>query len=79
MKILNEQYPYRYCESDNKDKGWIEKYDWQTKRYKKIYDCDSSLQLLTAIEDLNYTKWLDPAGVPCYRENRGDSVRNYHV
>ena len=75
MKILNEQYPYRYCESDNNDKGWIEKYDWQTKRYKKIYECDSSLQLMTAIEDFDYTLWLD--NQPCYRGRRGDSVKAY--
>jgi len=24
------------------------------------------MQLKTAIDDFEYTKWLDPAGVPCY-------------
>jgi len=24
------------------------------------------MQLTTAMEDFEYTKWLDPAGVPCY-------------
>jgi hypothetical protein len=24
------------------------------------------MQLLTAMEDFEYTKWLDPEGVPCY-------------
>ncbi len=25
------------------------------------------MQMTTAIEDFEYTKWLDPEGVPCYR------------
>ena len=74
MKVLKESYPYRFIESDAGDAGWIEKYNYITKRYSKMYECDSSLQLLTAMEDLEYTKWLDPEGVPCYRKNRGDSV-----
>jgi len=24
------------------------------------------MQFKTAIDDFEYTKWLDPAGVPCY-------------
>ena len=78
MKVLHENYPYRMCESDNKDSGWIEKYNWVTKRYLRMYDCDSPLQLLTAIEDPEYCKWLDPEGVPCYRRNRGDVVVSPH-
>ena len=73
MKVLHEQYPYRYCESDKGDDGWIDKYDRQTKRYHRIYDCDSPLQLMTAIDDFDYTLWLD--NQPCYRQNRGDVVR----
>ena len=75
MNVISENYPYRFCESDSKDSGWIEKYNWVTKRYTKMYECDSPLQLMTAIEDINYTRWLDPEGVPCYRELRGDVVR----
>ena len=74
MKVLKESYPYRFVESDARDAGWIEKYNYITKRYSKMYECDSSRQLLTAMEDIEYCKWLDPAGVPCYRQNRGDSV-----
>ena len=29
-----------------------------------MYLCDNFMQLKTAIEDFEYTKWLDPAGVP---------------
>ena len=31
-----------------------------------MYLLDSSIQLDFALEDFEYTKWLDPACVPCY-------------
>jgi len=31
-----------------------------------MYLCDNGIQLTTAMEDFEYTKWLDPAGVHCY-------------
>jgi len=31
-----------------------------------MYLCDNFMQFKTAIQDFEYTKWLDPAGVPCY-------------
>ena len=31
-----------------------------------MYLCDNEMQLMTAMEDFEYTKWLDPDGVPCY-------------
>ena len=34
--------------------------------YKDMYLCDNFMQFKLAIEDPEYTKWLDPAGVPCY-------------
>ena len=37
-----------------------------TKRYSDMYLLDNQMQLLTAIDDFEYTKWLDPDGVPCY-------------
>ena len=27
---------------------------------------DNQMQLITAMDDFEYTKWLDPEGVPCY-------------
>ena len=30
------------------------------------YTRDNGMQLTTAMEDLQYTKWLDPDRVPCY-------------
>ena len=74
MKVLKEQFPYRWCESDDQTAGWIDKFNMNTRRYCRMYDCDSPLQLITAIDDYQYTLWLDPEGVPCYRRNRGDTI-----
>ena len=76
MKVLQERFPYRWCESDNQDSGWIDKFNMNTKRYIRMYECDSPLQLVTAMEDYQYTLWLDTDNVPSYRENRGDVVKS---
>jgi len=31
-----------------------------------MYFLDNQMQLDTCLEDVEYTKWLDPDGVPCY-------------
>ena len=67
-KILLERFPYRFVEET--DRGYIEKNDPGTRRWRLMYDCDSPLQLLTAMEDINYCRWLDPQGVPCYTQGR---------
>ena len=73
MKVIMERYPYRYVESGILENGRpdfrIQKMDNWTKRYKDMYLCDNGMQLTQAIEDFEYTKWLDPAGVPSYRKN----------
>lgn len=71
--VLMERFPYRFVEAD--ERGYIEKWNEMTKRWYHMYECDCRMQLLTAMEDINYTRWLDPEGVPCYREQRGDVVR----
>ena len=38
-------------------------------RYRDMYLCDNEMQLLTAMEDHDYTCWLDPDGVPAYRKD----------
>ena len=73
MKILAERYPYRYVEVGTLDNGFpdyrIEKYDKRTRRYNTMYLCDNGQQLMLAIEDYDYTKWLDPENPPCYNRN----------
>ena len=73
MTILLERFPYRYVETGTLDNGKpdyrIQKMDTYTRRYKDMYLCDNAMQLTTAMEDFEYTKWLDPDGVPCYTKD----------
>ena len=78
MNILLERFPYRYVECGTLDNGFpdyrIQKADSWTKRYSDMYLCDNGMQLTTAMEDFEYTKWLDPARVPCYvRDDEEDT------
>ena len=71
MNVIMERFPYRYIEDgvielNGKPDYRIQKFNEYTKRYNDMYLCDNSMQLDIAIEDFEYTKWLDPAGVPCY-------------
>ena len=71
MKVLLERFPYRYVEcgtleiNDMPDYR-IQKANSWSKRYGDMYLLDNQMQLLTAMDDFEYTKWLDPDGVPCY-------------
>ena len=75
MKVLLERYPYRYVEcgtleiNDMPDYR-IQKANSWTKRYSDMYLLDNQMQLLTAMDDFEYTKWLDPDRVPCYIRDR---------
>jgi len=70
-KILLEREGYRFVQ-----KGIIElngmpdyrmqKKDQYTRRWNDIYLFDNGLQCTTAMEDIEYAKWLDPDRVPCY-------------
>ena len=71
MKILLERFPYRYVECGTLETNGMPDYRIQkaneyTKRYSDMYLLDNQMQLLTAIDDFEYTKWLDPERVPCY-------------
>ena len=75
--VLLERSPYRYIqvgtlEINGKPDCRIQKADSYTGRYRDMYLCDNELQLMTAMEDYDYTLWLDEQ--PCYREIRGDRV-----
>ena len=64
VNVLLERYPYRYVSVGMLDNGHpdyrIQKYhDW-TKRYRDMYLCDNAMQIDIAMEDFEYTKWLDP-------------------
>ena len=64
MRVLKERFPYRFTEVGSVQR--IEKYDPVFKKYKPMYDCGCELQMLTAMEDIEYVKWLDPSNPPCY-------------
>ncbi len=70
MKVLLERFPYRYVECGTLENGFpdyrIQKANSWSKRYSDMYLLDNQMQLLTAIDDPEYTKWLDPERVPCY-------------
>ena len=70
-EVILERYPYRYVkcgtlEINGMPDYRIQKYNDWTKRYSDMYLLDNQMQLLTAMEDFEYTKWLDPEGVPAY-------------
>ena len=69
--VLMERFPYRYVqvgtlEINGKPDCRIQKADPYTGRYRDMYLCDNEMQLMTAMEDFEYTKWLDSDRVPCY-------------
>lgn len=48
----------------------MQKQDLYTKRWRDVYLFDNQMQCLLAMEDIEYAKWLDPDGVPCYVKDR---------
>ena len=79
MNVIMERFPYRYVESgvielNGKPDYRIQKFNEYTRRYNDMYLLDSSIQLDLALEDFEYTKWLDPAGVPCYQDTEKEHV-----
>ena len=65
MTVILEKFPYRYIEMDNLlENGHpdyrIQKFNEYTQRYRDMYLLDSATQLDYAIDDFEYTKWLDP-------------------
>ena len=79
MNVIMERYPYRYIEDgvielNGKPDYRIQKFNEYTRRYNDMYLLDSSIQLDIALEDFEYTKWLDPAGVPCYQDTEKEHV-----
>jgi len=73
-KVLLEREGYRFVEKgiielNGKPDYRLQKKDWYTKRWNDIYLFDNVMQCSLAMEDINYTLWLDDQ--PCYREMRG--------
>ena len=69
--IIHERFPYRfvqrgYIQLNGKPDFRLQKMNEYTKKYSDIYLFDNGDQMLLAIEDPEYSKWLDPDRVPCY-------------
>ena len=74
MDVIVERYPYRFVTKGTLENGQpdyrIQKYNTYTERYRDMYLCDNFMQLETAMEDFEYTKWLDPSHeVTAYAKN----------
>lgn len=73
MEVILERFPYRFVIKGELENGQpdcqIEKFHERTKRYQTMYLCDNQIQFHIAISDPDYTRWLDPEGVPCYVRN----------
>jgi hypothetical protein len=70
-KVLLERESYRFVdvgviELNGMRDYRLQKKDYYTRRWRDIYLFDNQLQCITAIEDIEYAKWLDPDRVPCY-------------
>ena len=71
-EVLLERFPYRYVitgiiELNGQPDCRIQEYNISTKRWRDMYLCDNEMQLMTAMEDKQYTLWL--AGETCYRKD----------
>jgi len=44
--------------------------DDYTLRWRDVYNFDNEMQMLTAIKDIEYAKWL--CNMPCYIKDDGD-------
>lgn len=66
MNVLLERFPYRFCETE--ERGWVEKFSHDTKRYRHIYEVADERQMLILLEDSEYVKYLD--GEPAYVRSR---------
>jgi hypothetical protein len=78
-EVLLERHPYRFVHSgiiglNGRPDCRIQKYNVNTKRWSDMYLCDNELQLMTAMEDLSYTRWLDPEDYSPYYKR--DVIRN---
>ena len=70
IEVLLQNEPYRYVRKEKLLENGQPDYRIQKldnhNGYRDMYLCDNYMQMQTAMDDFEYTKWLDPAGVPCY-------------
>ena len=71
-RLCAERFPFKYMDHGTLPNGCgdFRMYLWneETRRYRDFYHFDNKEQMLLAIEDHDYSKWL--AGMPCYIKDR---------
>ena len=70
-KVLLTRGEYRFVEAgileiNGKPDYRLQKQNHYSLRWYDIYLFDNQMQCLTAMEDREYCRWLDPDRVPCY-------------
>ena len=72
MNVLLERFPYRYVESGTLENGKpdyrLQERDYYNLKWYDVYKFDNAMQCTTAMEDIEYAKWLTDK--PCY--TKGD-------
>jgi len=69
--VLLEREGFRFVERgiielNGKPDFRLQMQDYYTKRWNDVYLFDNSMQLTTAMEDIEYAKWL--SNDPCYMD-----------
>ena len=79
IEVIRQNDPYRYVKMpellDNGQPDYrIQKWN-NYNGYKDMYLCDNWMQMKTAIQDFEYTKWLDPdPEVAAYAKNDSEET-----
>ena len=76
-KVILEREGYRFVDAgiielNGMPDFRLQKQNYYTTRWNDIYLFDNGMQCTIAMEDIDYARWLDPEGVPCYRERHYD-------
>ena len=74
MKVLLEREGFRFVEKgiielNGKPDYRLQEKDYYSSRWYDIYYFDNQMQCLTAMEDIDYAKWL--TNKPCYVGDKG--------
>ena len=78
IEVLCQHDPYRYVKMPDLLENGQPDYriqKWNNHNgYKDMYLCDNFMQFKTAINDFEYTKWLDPDDISCYKKEHSEET-----
>ena len=74
MKVLFEREGFRFVENgiielNGKPDYRLQEQDYYNRKWFDVYKFDNQMQCLTAMEDIEYAKWLTDK--PCYVGDKG--------